>query len=89
MRLTLFSTSIFSMLIALVTSPVQAAYPDKPITMYVAFSAGGTTDITARALAQGAEKILGVPIAIENKGGEVRRLLMVCWRQKNLMVITC
>jgi tripartite-type tricarboxylate transporter receptor subunit TctC len=37
--------------------------------MYVAFAAGGTTDITARALAQGIEKILGVPVAIENKGG--------------------
>lgn len=47
----------------------SAKYPDKPITMYVAFAAGGTTDVTARALAQGLEKILGVPIAIENKGG--------------------
>jgi hypothetical protein len=46
-----------------------AKYPDKPITMYVAFAAGGTTDITARALAQGIEKILGVPVAVENKGG--------------------
>ena len=46
-----------------------AKYPDRPITMYVAFAAGGTTDITARALAQGIEKILGVPVAIENKGG--------------------
>ena len=47
----------------------QAQYPDKPITLYVAFAAGATTDLTARALAQGAEKILGVPIAVENKGG--------------------
>jgi len=46
-----------------------AKYPDKPITMYVAFAAGATTDLTARALAQGAEKILGVPIAVENKAG--------------------
>ena len=47
----------------------QAQYPDKTITLYVAFAAGATTDLTARALAQGAEKILGVPIAVENKGG--------------------
>ena len=46
-----------------------AKYPDKTITMYVAYSAGGTTDLTARALAQGMEKILGVPVAVENKGG--------------------
>ena len=45
-----------------------AKYPDKPITMYIAFAAGGTTDITGRALAQGIEKILGVPVTIENKG---------------------
>jgi tripartite-type tricarboxylate transporter receptor subunit TctC len=47
----------------------SAKYPDKPITMYIAFAAGGTTDITGRALAQGIEKILGVPVTIENKGG--------------------
>lgn len=50
-------------------STAFAKYPDKPITMYVAFAAGATTDLTARALAQGAEKILGVPIAVENKAG--------------------
>ena len=53
----------------LASGMASAKYPDKPITMYVAFAAGGTTDVTARALAQGLEKILGVPIAIENKGG--------------------
>jgi len=47
----------------------RAAYPDHTITLYVAFSAGGTTDVTARALAESVEKTLGVPIAVENKGG--------------------
>lgn len=47
----------------------SAAFPDKTITVYVAYAAGGTTDVTARALAQGMEKILGVPVAVENKGG--------------------
>jgi tripartite-type tricarboxylate transporter receptor subunit TctC len=37
--------------------------------MYVAYAAGGTTDLTARALAQNAEKILGVPVVVENKAG--------------------
>ena len=46
-----------------------AAYPDKTITVYVSYAAGGTTDVTARALAQGMEKILGVPVAVENKAG--------------------
>ena len=44
-------------------------YPNKPITMYCSYVAGATTDITARALASGAEKILGVPVMVENKPG--------------------
>jgi len=46
-----------------------AVYPDKPITIYVSYGAGATTDVSARALASAAERILGVPIAIENKAG--------------------
>ena len=58
------ASRILAALLTIGVSQAMAAYPDKPITLYVAFSAGGTTDITARALAQGAEKILGVPITI-------------------------
>jgi tripartite-type tricarboxylate transporter receptor subunit TctC len=57
---------------AMLLSPTMASaqnYPDKPITMFVAYAAGATTDLTARALARGAEKILGVPITVENKAG--------------------
>jgi len=43
-------------------------YPDKPITVYCAYTAD-TTDITTRALSEGAGKILGVPIVVENKPG--------------------
>ncbi len=45
------------------------AYPVKPITLYCGFSAGATTDVTARALGGAAEKILGVPVVIENRDG--------------------
>ena len=45
------------------------AYPDKPITMYCGFAPGATTDLTVRALAAGAEKLLGVPVVVENKPG--------------------
>lgn len=44
-------------------------YPDKPITLYIGYSPGGTTDLSARGLAQGAEKILGVSVVPENKAG--------------------
>jgi tripartite-type tricarboxylate transporter receptor subunit TctC len=55
--------------LALALPSAHAAFPDKPITMYVSYAAGATTDLSARALATGAEKILGVPIAVENKAG--------------------
>jgi tripartite-type tricarboxylate transporter receptor subunit TctC len=44
-------------------------YPVRPITIYCGFSPGATTDVTARALASGAEKMLGVPVVIENRDG--------------------
>ena len=42
--------------------------PDKVIKLIVPF-APGTTDVQARALAQGMEKSLGLPIVVETKGG--------------------
>lgn len=51
-------------------APVIAdTYPDKPITLYIGYSPGGTTDLSARGLAQGVEKVLGVPVVPENKPG--------------------
>ncbi len=41
------------------SASVQAAYPEKPITMIVAYDAGGSTDVTARILAPFIEKNLG------------------------------
>ncbi len=46
-----------------------AAYPDRPVTLLVGFAPGGSMDLSARALARSAEKILGQPIVIENKTG--------------------
>ncbi len=45
------------------------AYPNKHITMYVGYAAGATTDLSARALAEGLNKQFGVPVAVENKPG--------------------
>ncbi len=49
----------------------QAAYPERPIRMIVAYSAGGATDVMARAMAPFIEKYLGggAKIVIENKTG--------------------
>ena len=44
-------------------------YPDRPITMVVAFPPGGADDAIARILHDPMEKALGQPIVIENVGG--------------------
>ncbi|HWV81111.1 MAG TPA: tripartite tricarboxylate transporter substrate binding protein [Hyphomicrobiaceae bacterium] len=44
-------------------------YPTRPINLIVAFPAGGSTDIGARVLAGIAEKMIGQPIVVVNKGG--------------------
>jgi len=46
-----------------------ADYPTKPVTLLVAYPAGGETDIGARIVAALAEKNLGQPIIVVNKGG--------------------
>ncbi|MBW1998835.1 MAG: tripartite tricarboxylate transporter substrate binding protein [Deltaproteobacteria bacterium] len=47
----------------------QAAWPKKPITMFIPFAAGGSMDASVRALAPGMEKVLGKPIVLINKTG--------------------
>lgn len=47
----------------------QAGFPSKPIRLVIAFPAGGPTDITMRALADNASKVLGQPVIVENKPG--------------------
>lgn len=44
-------------------------WPTKPIRLVVPFSAGGANDLIARAAAEGASKLLGQPIMIDNKPG--------------------
>mgnify|MGYP000010394292 FL=1 len=54
------------------SGPSQAtasSYPNKPVTMIVAFPAGGGTDIVARRVAQGLAAAWGQSVIVENKGG--------------------
>ncbi len=48
---------------------VKAEYPEKPITLMVGFSAGGGTDVYARAFASFAHEHLGMPMIVVNKTG--------------------
>jgi tripartite-type tricarboxylate transporter receptor subunit TctC len=44
-------------------------YPTRPVRLIVAFTAGGTTDRTARLIAAKMESTLGQAVAVENKPG--------------------
>ena len=44
-------------------------FPVKPVTLIVPWPAGGSTDLTMRAMAEVASKHLGQPILIDNKAG--------------------
>ena len=53
------------------SSGAQAQYPNKPITMIIAFAPGGGTDLVARLIAPYIEKYLGnnARIVVSNKAG--------------------
>src|SRR5260370_14669189 len=53
-----------------VSRPVDQTFPGgKPIEMTVMFGAGSAADVTARYLADGMAKLLGVPVPVMNRTG--------------------
>jgi tripartite-type tricarboxylate transporter receptor subunit TctC len=59
----------FSAFILFPVPEARAEYPERPITVLVSYAPGGSADASFRALAIGAEKYLGQPIVVENRGG--------------------
>ena len=47
----------------------QANYPDRPIRIIVPFTAGGSSDIQGRLLAEHLGKLYGQPVVVENRPG--------------------
>jgi tripartite-type tricarboxylate transporter receptor subunit TctC len=50
-------------------TPVQAAYPEKTITIVCASAAGGAVDITTRIVTEHMAKTLGQNIVVQNEPG--------------------
>jgi tripartite-type tricarboxylate transporter receptor subunit TctC len=63
--------SMFAACVALLASPASAAerYPEKPVRLLIPFSAGGGTDVLARAVSDKLTKALGASIVIDNRPG--------------------
>ena len=61
---------IVAIALAMVASAANAqTFPSRQITLIVPFPPGGSTDVTARIMAEKMRPILGQPIVIENVGG--------------------
>ena len=70
-RRCLLASTVAATLVAPLASNVLAAdaWPSRPIRFVVPFSAGGANDLLARAAAEGASKVLGQTIIVDNKPG--------------------
>ncbi len=62
-------TVVLYLAIGYALAGAQIPFPTRPINLMIGFSAGGTTDIVLRPLAEGAEKSFGQRILIVNKPG--------------------
>jgi tripartite-type tricarboxylate transporter receptor subunit TctC len=64
-----FLGSLAAIALSVAAVSVQAAWPDRPITLVVPWGAGGGTDATARIIGSLLEKELGQPINVVNRTG--------------------
>ena len=59
----------FAAVLAFACTTALAAWPERPIKLYIGYAAGGSTDVVARLIAPRLAEKLGQPVVIENKPG--------------------
>src|SRR4051794_35538720 len=62
-------TRIAAVAALLLLTSIQGSRAEKPLSIVVAYAAGGTTDTIARIIAARLQDKLGRPVIVENKGG--------------------
>ena len=67
-RLVSLALTLATVLLA-AAAQAQTVWPTKPIKILVGYAAGGSTDVTARIIAQALSERLGQPVIIENRPG--------------------
>ena len=60
---------LFAIVLALPLAALGQSFPTKPMRMVVPFTPAGAVDIATRATANEMQKVLGQPVAVENKPG--------------------
>ena len=67
-KISLALVALFALALSLNGASAQS-YPNKPVTLVVAFTPGGPSDVLARIVGKKMQEILGQPFIIENRPG--------------------
>ena len=68
-RVITITRSLLALLLWLSATTLAQTFPDRPINLVVAYTAGGSTDVVMRVLADIAGKHLGQRVIVENRAG--------------------
>jgi tripartite-type tricarboxylate transporter receptor subunit TctC len=80
-RTALATTMATTMASLAVPRAAQAAWPERPVRIMVAFPPGSSTDVLCRALGQVLTPVLGQPVVVENRPGAGGNIATVAVRR--------